>query len=103
MSLLNRFCSTFAAPCDPRSLYDLDSTNEEKFSKHIIVKKLLNGEMLAFENNAQAGYFVKQFMDFVRARHEDGDGLARQLFVSKAKKGEEPRADELVSVVDESV
>ena len=59
--------------------------------------------MLCFENNAQAGYFVKQFMDYVRAQREafwpfrdvsitveDGNGLARQLFVSKAKKGQEP-------------
>lgn len=76
LELLNQFCDVnFGHVIDPAALYDLDSTNAEKFSKHIIVKKLLASNVsscstLAFPNNAQAGYFVKLFMDWVRKQRE---------------------------------
>ena len=64
---------------DTESLFELDSTTEEKFSKHVIAKHLQSVgsddagsqcccHALAFTSNAQAGYFVKKFMEFVRAQ-----------------------------------
>lgn len=108
ISLLNQFCEhLFGHEIDKTSLYDLDSTNAEKFSKHIIIKKLRDsstsiGGTLAFQNNAQAGYFVKQFMQFVRKQLEEGNCLAPQLFAA-AKPKKEAKHGEVVSVVDESV
>ena len=68
--LLNEFCfSTFGLTLDTDSVFELDSTTDEKFSKHVIAKRLggqYHFQSLAFPNNAQAGYFVKKFMDFVR-------------------------------------
>eukprot|EP00438_Fugacium_kawagutii_P013402 Skav216508 [mRNA] locus=scaffold1123:670197:673678:- [translate_table: standard] len=109
LELLNEFCDVnFGHVIDPAALYDLDSTNAEKFSKHIIVKKLQSNASsctLAFPNNAQAGYFVKLFMDWVRKQRKAGSSLARQLFaIAKPKKGKEPTAEkDWVPVVDESV
>lgn len=86
ISLLNQFCEhLFGHEIDKTSLYDLDSTNAEKFSKHIIIKKLRDsstsiGGTLAFQNNAQAGYFVKQFMQFVRKQLEATWELCQNQF-----------------------
>ena len=75
LKLLNQFCDlNFGHAIDPATFYDLDSTNAEKFSKHIIIKRLQSYSSacntLAFPNNAQAGYFVKLFMDWVRQQRE---------------------------------
>ena len=71
LELLNQFCARLGlGRVDKSSLYDLDSTNSEKFSKHIVIKALESGETLCFPNNAQAGCLVKHFMDFVRQEHE---------------------------------
>ena len=73
--LLNEFCrATFRQQLDASFLFELDSTTEEKFSKHVIAKRLRPGcddgqyhcETLAFASNAQVGFFVRKFMDFVR-------------------------------------
>ena len=76
--LLNEFChATLGLTLDDEFLFELDSTTEEKFSKHVIAKRLrplqlvgtasqCKSQPLAFPSNAQAGYFVKKFMDFVR-------------------------------------
>lgn len=110
VELLNQFCDLrFGQLIDRSTFYDLDSTNSEKFSKHIIVKKLISkfasSTNLAFHSNAQAGCFVKLFMEFVREQREAGDLLAKQLFVNaKPRKGKEMNAErEVVPVVDESV
>ena len=62
--LLNEFCfSTFGLTLDTDSVFELDSTTDEKFSKHVIAKRLggqYHFQSLAFPNNAQAGYFVKE-------------------------------------------
>lgn len=75
VELLNQFCDLrFGQLIDRSTFYDLDSTNSEKFSKHIIVKKLISkfasSTNLAFHSNAQAGCFVKLFMEFVREQRE---------------------------------
>ena len=75
LELLNKFCDMkFGHAIDPATFYDLDSTNAEKFSKHIIIKRLQSYgsacNTLAFPSNAQAGYFVKLFMDWVRQQRE---------------------------------
>ena len=70
--LLNQFCfSTFGLTLDTDSLFELDSTTDEKFSKHVIAKRLqtvdgsgLGGQYhfqsLAFPNNAQAGFLCQE-------------------------------------------
>ena len=99
VELLNQFCDiNFGHAIDSATLYDLDSTNAEKFSKHIVIKRLRvpssssgsSCTSLAFPNNAQAGSFVKLFMDWVRKQRELGNSLAHLLFaLAKPKKGKE--------------
>lgn len=108
LELLNQFCDIkFGHAIDPATFYDLDSTNTEKFSKHIIIKRLQSYgsacNTLAFPNNAQAGYFVKLFMDWVRQQREAGNSSAPLLFAAKPKGKEQTRERDSVSVVDESV
>ncbi|CAE7302879.1 primpol [Symbiodinium sp. CCMP2456] len=98
--LLNQFClSTFGLTLDTDNLFELDSTTEEKFSKHVIAKRLqtdsgMGGQYhfqsLAFPNNAQAGFFVKKFMDFVRQQRLARRCAASLLFArAKPKKQKE--------------
>lgn len=104
--LLNQFCfSTFGLTLDTDSLFELDSTTDEKFSKHVIAKRLqtvdgsgLGGQYhfqsLAFPNNAQAGFFVKKFMGFVRQQRLARRRAASLLFArAKPKQQEEYQKD----------
>ena len=64
VELLNQFCDLrFGQLIDRSTLYDLDSTNSEKFSKHIIVKKLISkfasSTNLAFHSNGPSWLFCK--------------------------------------------
>ncbi|CAJ1448320.1 unnamed protein product, partial [Effrenium voratum] len=107
--LLGRFCeNSLGQRLDHSAVYDLDSTNADKFSKHVVLKRLEKGETLAFQNNAQAGFFIRRFMDFVREQRQAGDTSASLLFArtkpkASAKGAEKPEPEPEASIVDESV
>lgn len=109
-ALLKMFCSEkFGAVPDLTSVLDLESSTKEKFSKHIIVKRLLPGpnrtgtliappRSFAFQTNAQAGIFVTMFLDYVSAhRKQEPTSMARALFVRHPSSAKE------VSIIDASV
>jgi len=112
--LLGQFCSAkLGLPLDMSSVYDLDSTTLEKFSKHVVVKGLQGpgqSSQLAFRNNAQVGYVVKEFMKYTNEQRQNKNPLAGLLFARRKPKNgaggtnanSAPSADE-ASVVDEAV
>eukprot|EP00930_Biecheleria_cincta_P047019 TRINITY_DN32523_c0_g1_i1.p1 TRINITY_DN32523_c0_g1~~TRINITY_DN32523_c0_g1_i1.p1 ORF type:complete len:753 (+),score=147.69 TRINITY_DN32523_c0_g1_i1:48-2306(+) len=61
------------SPSDPTSVVELDSSNQDKFSKHVLVKRLQNGQPLAFAHNAHAYSLVTSFVEHLRTEQERGD------------------------------
>mmetsp|Transcript_34778 Transcript_34778/g.63306 ORF Transcript_34778/g.63306 Transcript_34778/m.63306 type:complete len:688 (-) Transcript_34778:14-2077(-) len=109
--LFSQFClATFGSPLDMSSVYDLDSTSPEKFSKHVVAKRLQcqgQSEWLAFRNNAEVGYVVKEFVKFSRDQRQQDNSLAHFLFAHPKPKtgaaGGNELAEAEASVVDEVV
>jgi hypothetical protein len=107
-TVLADFCvQRLGLAVDSTSVLVLDSTSAEKFSKHVLVKRLVGGERdngnttsLAFANNAQAGLFVSQLVAFARDRQ---DSIARLLFARPpGRRGSD--CDEVETcIIDESV
>jgi len=90
-SALDRyFLQKLGSPHDPQSVVELDSTTPEKFSKHVLVKKLQSGLSLAFANNAHAGVLVSDLISSLRDDLESSNGQSHQLFFldPKAKDGD---------------
>lgn len=87
---LSTFCkSFFGAPLDMGSVLELDSTTPEKFSKHVIAKRLHGrkdqslGDALAFRSNMQAGCVVAEFVAHLQARRHQQDSKTNGLFFKK--------------------
>ncbi|XP_060190077.1 uncharacterized protein LOC132619142 isoform X1 [Lycium barbarum] len=57
---------------------ELDSSNEEKFSRHLIIRF----PKAAFKDNSHAGAFVTEICSRI-SRLSESDGIFRKLFVSK--------------------
>ena len=101
------FCENIlGADLDERSMLELDSTTDGKFSMHVVIKRfkrqrkralvetgdatscchiaqdLTDEQELAFVNNAQAGLIVRKLIDYARSRQHDPESLARHLFVA---------------------
>lgn len=79
---LDAFCTeVLGAPLDMDSVVELDSTSPEKFSKHVIVKRLLKSECnLAFKSNLQAGRIVTEFVAYLKRHAEIPGSRASSLF-----------------------
>ena len=98
---LSSFCQdVLGLALDANSIIVLESSTPEKFSKHVVVHRLLDKEQdttvpLAFANNAQAGLFVTELMNYARANRECSS--ARHLFVQAPTDGRE------TTLIDESV
>eukprot|EP00928_Gymnodinium_smaydae_P027843 TRINITY_DN213_c0_g1_i1.p1 TRINITY_DN213_c0_g1~~TRINITY_DN213_c0_g1_i1.p1 ORF type:complete len:770 (+),score=118.16 TRINITY_DN213_c0_g1_i1:41-2311(+) len=111
------FVDMFGAPLDMTSVYELDSSTQDKFSKHVIVKRLQSqdglstngaGEqdtccVLAFESNEQVGFVVGRFIEFASSRKAQVDSLARLLFLNKERKGCDGEMPQQISLVDQGV
>eukprot|EP00928_Gymnodinium_smaydae_P036653 TRINITY_DN25596_c0_g2_i1.p1 TRINITY_DN25596_c0_g2~~TRINITY_DN25596_c0_g2_i1.p1 ORF type:complete len:890 (+),score=82.86 TRINITY_DN25596_c0_g2_i1:144-2813(+) len=96
----DRFCiSKLGSPYDPDAVIDLDCTTPQKFSKHVIVKRLASGQALAFETNAHAGALVNQFLDFLREEKDESSCDDRGLFFNDGKGTVDERGSQ-VSLVD---
>jgi len=101
---LSAFCAeVLGAPLDMASVLELDSTTAEKFSRHVIVKRLQTSphdvsgrdgdvaagspQNLAFGNNAQAGLVVEKLLEFARGQRQVFGSPARLLFARPASAG----------------
>ena len=101
---LASFCQeVLGMDLDVRSMIVLESSTPQKFSKHVLVQRLLDKDskqvFLAFANNAQAGLFVSELMNYARANREGSP--AQHLFVN-APKSDAPDWRE-TTMIDESV
>ena len=98
---LSTFCEEqLGMPLDPTGIVELESSTPQKFSKHVIVKRLGNGSQsrpLAFANNAQAGLIVNHLVRYADSR-KDSDKASESLFLQSPS-----RDGHVVSVIDESV
>ena len=101
---LSAFCQdVLGLALDANSVIVLESSTPEKFSKHVVVHRLLDKEKdttvpLAFANNAQAGLFVNELVNYARANRECSS--ARHLFVQAPKLSDDGRE---TTLIDESV
>ncbi|CAE7813304.1 primpol [Symbiodinium sp. CCMP2456] len=101
---LSAFCQdVLGLAVDENSVIVLESSTPEKFSKHVVVHRLLDKEKdttvpLAFANNAQAGLFVNELVNYARANRECSS--ARHLFVQAPKLSDDGRE---TTLIDESV
>ena len=84
---LDAFCvDMLGARLEKSSVYELDSTTLEKFSKHVLLKALSSAgssascTSLAFASNRQAGRFVQVFEDWLGVRRCQGHTEANMLF-----------------------
>jgi len=111
-AVLADFCAdAIGAPLDESSLIELDSSTPQKFSKHVLVKRLrgapgdpLGQKPLAFANNAQAGLFVSELLAYAQARRSLPASPACHLFVRAPPSARDAGAEvREVSLVDESV
>ena len=78
------FCrEILGAECDESELVQLESSTPMKFSRHVIVKKLVGDcrSHLLFENNAQAGIVAREFVSYLQLAREDPASLAGRLFL----------------------
>ena len=102
---LSSFCEdVLGLALDAKSIIILESSTPEKFSKHVVVHRLLDKEKdtmvpLAFANNAQAGLFVNELMNYARTNREGSS--ARHLFVQAPKSSEADGRE--TTLIDESV
>ena len=102
---LSSFCEdVLGLALDAKSIIILESSTPEKFSKHVVVHRLLDKEKdtmvpLAFANNAQAGLFVNELMNYARTNREGSS--ARHLFVQAPKSSEADGRE--ATLIDESV
>jgi len=111
-SVLNDFCADMlGAPLDQDWVFESDSTTSEKFSRHMVAKRLQSGPQsapkpainLALRSNAQAGLLVSKFIEYARGRlAKDPSCTARFLFLRGANTGKEATSD-LLPIVDASV
>eukprot|EP00927_Polykrikos_kofoidii_P061207 TRINITY_DN56073_c0_g1_i1.p1 TRINITY_DN56073_c0_g1~~TRINITY_DN56073_c0_g1_i1.p1 ORF type:complete len:857 (+),score=139.13 TRINITY_DN56073_c0_g1_i1:85-2655(+) len=102
-STLSSFCvERLGAPLDASSLVEMDSTTAEKYSRHVVAKRLqlrvgcdagsMTGNhsrprQLAFKNNMQAGWLVGLFVDFARNKRLcNPHSAARLLFMRPERK-----------------
>jgi len=78
---LDRFLeSVLGCRHEPDSVVELDSTTPEKFSKHVLVKRLVDGRQLAFLDNGHAGVLVMNFIKFMEAERQQDTATASNLF-----------------------
>mmetsp|Transcript_39133 Transcript_39133/g.72945 ORF Transcript_39133/g.72945 Transcript_39133/m.72945 type:complete len:481 (+) Transcript_39133:47-1489(+) len=101
---LSSFCSqVLGMTLDTSSILILESSTLKKFSKHVLVRRLLDASGasidLAFANNAQIGLFVSELVHFARTHREDSS--AKHLFVQPPK-SDVPDWRE-TTMIDESV
>jgi len=103
MALDRFFLHTLGSPHDAESVVELDSTVSEKFSKHVLVKRLQNGQPLAFGCNAHAGVLVEDFIAYLKAEVEnDTYPSAKKLFFNNGESaGDESKRTE--SLIDACV
>eukprot|EP00747_Dinoflagellata_sp_TGD_P209513 gnl/TRDRNA2_/TRDRNA2_82903_c0_seq1.p1 gnl/TRDRNA2_/TRDRNA2_82903_c0~~gnl/TRDRNA2_/TRDRNA2_82903_c0_seq1.p1 ORF type:complete len:321 (-),score=46.72 gnl/TRDRNA2_/TRDRNA2_82903_c0_seq1:502-1371(-) len=83
-------------------IIELTSSTSKKFSNHVIVRNERDHKesnlSMAFQNNAQVGVVVNQFVDWLEVRRSSDPGdPANILFVRQ------PGTDALTSVIDTSV
>jgi len=91
------------SPSDPTSVVELDSCNQDKYSKHVLVKRLQNGQPLAFAHNTHAYSLVSSFVEQLRTQHERGAVPQEQslFFCDDKAAGDEGRLT--VPLIDECV
>ncbi len=78
-------------------MLQLDSTTQKKFSRHVLVKRLQSAD-LVFQNNAQAGIIVAEFVSYLREKRAVPASLAGRLFFRPPGGGKED-----VTVIDTGV
>jgi len=100
---LDAFCTeVLGAPLDMDYLVELDSTTSEKFSKHVIVKRLCKARDLAFKTNIQAGRVVLEFVAYLHRRREVPGSKAGSLFFKKETAGAEAEVNKSDAVMKDS-
>jgi len=106
---LNAFCQEILGmTMDSKDMLELESSTAKKFSRHVIVKALLDqtGETtkkaLAFANNAQAGLLVDHLVKYAESHRHDSQSLSKYLFVEAPDRKDGCEGRE-VCVIDESV
>ena len=107
---LNAFCQEILGmTMDSKDMLELESSTAKKFSRHVIVKALLDqqtGETtkkaLAFANNAQAGLLVDHLVKYAESHRHDSQSLSKYLFVGAPDRKDGCEGRE-VCVIDESV
>eukprot|EP00913_Durusdinium_trenchii_P014187 g13314.t1 len=102
---LSAFCQEkLGMSLDFSSMVELESSTEKKFSRHVIVQRLLRRDAqqlnLAFANNAQAGLLVDTLVRYAEA-HREEECIAQHLFVQAPSRGDEE--SRCTCVIDESV